>query len=78
MKNFKLAFAAPALIALLVAGCGKIYDYELERLAEICGGYDQLKSVWMDASTPRAYCADGRSVKTKEDGASSAIDREPR
>ena len=54
------------LVTLIISGCGKIYDYELKRLAEICGGYDNIQSVWLDATTARAYCKDGSLINSKQ------------
>lgn len=58
-------FLVVAMIFTL-SGCAKIYDYELNRIAEICGGYDKIKSIWVDGTTPRAYCEDGSLVSTKD------------
>jgi hypothetical protein len=57
------------LSALLVSlyGCGgKIYDYELERIAKICGGYENIKNIWNDVSTARARCIDDKLVSAKD------------
>lgn len=66
MKLNKTTRLTVVLIALLAAGCGKTYDFELARLAEICGGYDKIKSVWIDLTTARAYCKDGSFVTVKD------------
>ncbi len=67
VKNKRVrATLGAILIALLCTGCGKIYDYELQRIAEICGGYEQIKKTWIDVSTVRAYCKDGNQVSAKD------------
>ena len=55
------------MLVVLLTGCGKIQDYELQRLSEICGGYDQLKQVWPDGRVPKAYCKDGNMVSAHEE-----------
>ena len=64
MKSFIFCFT----VLLCVTGCGKrtIYDYELERTAKICGGYDKIKSVWIDLTTVRAYCTDGKMISPED------------
>lgn len=64
MKNLKIFILT--LITLLCVGCGKIYHYELQRIAEICGGYDQIKSVWVSVAKIRAYCKNGTMVNAHD------------
>jgi len=54
------------VVLLCLPGCGKVYDYELERLADICGGYEELKKVWLGYGVPRAICQDGTSVRATQ------------
>lgn len=49
---------------LVLSGCtGSIQDYQLDRLASLCGGYDEIKRVWYDRwQTPVrivVFCKDG-------------------
>ena len=55
------------LVTLLcLPGCGVIQDYELERLSELCDGYEDLKKVWVESGTPRATCMDGTTVSSDQ------------
>ena len=56
------------LIVLLATlpGCGVIQDYELERLSELCDGYEDLKKVWVEYGTPQARCKDGTAVSSDQ------------
>ena len=56
------------LIALLatIPGCGVIQDYELERLSELCDGYEDLKKVWVEYGVPKARCKDGTAVSSDQ------------
>jgi len=58
VKTLKLV-----LITSMLAGCGvAVQDYDLKALADKCGSYDELRSVWMDMATPRARCKDGKRI----------------
>ena len=54
------------ILCAALTSCGKIYHYELDEIADDCGGYDQIKSMWLDATTVRAYCKDGSLANTKD------------
>ena len=61
-------FIFVSMLLLCITGCWKhtIYDYEIERTAKICGGYDKIKSIWIDLVVVRAYCIDGRMISPED------------
>lgn len=66
MSNKLKVVVFAALLSSISSCSGKIYDYELERIALICGGYENIKKVWNDVTTARAMCADGVLVSAKD------------
>lgn len=50
------------IICLSLTACGNIRDYEIERLAELCGGYKEIKKIGILFVGTRAICVNGDSV----------------
>jgi hypothetical protein len=51
---------------VICTGCGYIYDYELERIAKLCNGHENIKRLWTDAGNVKAICSDGNSVDVRD------------
>jgi hypothetical protein len=56
---------AVLITTLLLTSCGKIEKYELKRIADRCGGYENIHQVWLDAHVVKAYCVDGTAVRSQ-------------
>jgi hypothetical protein len=54
------------IICLSLTACGNIRDYELDRLAELCGGYKEIKKVEMLLTGMWAVCNNDDYVNIKD------------